>query len=270
MSDSPKPQNPGSHIDFWLKKNLEKRANGAAEKAKPANHNNQPLPVFFFVKYQSVSWLWQSNSEVVITSFIIVIRVVAQLAIFIAILFVIRLIILRLKSTFCLVLTLGAEASFGLAHLVEFSSVVVITVLFENLVFLVLQVLILQFLNHLLLLLATLAILQVVHIKLVFEVVNIGVLLDVCAVEALKLGLKSLILFLELRLDILDALKTLIGSFKLNTTSLDGVLQNSLVTAERLDRFLHLLHFARLRVNDIANAFLDILLLSVLIKVPAD
>jgi len=67
-------------------------------------------------------------------------------------------------------------------------------------------VLILQFLDDLLLLGSTLTVLQVVHIQLILQVVNIGVLLDIGAIETLQLRLKSFVLFLELWLDILDAL----------------------------------------------------------------
>ena len=44
--------------------------------------------------------------------------------------------------------------------------------------------LVFQFLDYLLLLRTTLSILQIVHIELVLKVVNVGVLLNVCAIEA--------------------------------------------------------------------------------------
>ena len=71
--------------------------------------------------------------------------------------------------------------------------------------------LVLQFLDYLFLLGASLAIFQVVHIKFVLKIVNIGVLLDISAVEALQFGLKPLILLLEFRLHVFNTLQALIS-----------------------------------------------------------
>ena len=117
---------------------------------------------------------------------------------------------------------------------------------------------------------APLVVLQIVHVQLVLQVVNVSVLLNVSAIEALQLGLKSLVLLLELRLDVLDALETLVSAFKLDTAPLDSVLEDCLVTPQRLDRLLHLFHLARLRVNDVPDALLDVLLLRVLVQIATD
>ena len=93
--------------------------------------------------------------------------IITHFTIIVAILIVIRLFIFGLKSTFCMVLTLGAESSLGLAHFVELCIVLVVGIVFEDLVFLVLQVLILQLLNHLFLLGAPLAIFKIVHVELI-------------------------------------------------------------------------------------------------------
>jgi len=93
--------------------------------------------------------------------------VVTHLTIVVNIVIIIRLFVLRLKPTLSLVLTLGSEASLCLAHFIKFRIVLVVDIIFEDLVLLVLNVLIFQLLNHLLLLGASLAILQVVHIELV-------------------------------------------------------------------------------------------------------
>ena len=130
--------------------------------------------------------------------------------------------------------------------------------------------LVLQFLNDLLLLRPPLAVLQVVHVQLVLQVVNVRVLLNVRAVEALKLGLKALVLLLELRLNVLDSLQALVGTFQLDAPPLDRILKDGLVATERLHRLLHLFHLARLSIDDVANALLDILLLRVLVEVATD
>ena len=211
------------------------------------------------------------NSEVVITLIIFVIfLVVTELTIIIAFIFLIRIIVFRLKTTLRLILALRSETSLRLAHLIELCGTLIIRVVFEELVLLVLQVLILKFLDHLLLLCTTLAILQIVHVELVLQVVNIGVLFDIRAIETLKLSLKPLILLLELRLDIFNALQPLVGPLQLDTTPLDSVLQDGLITAQRLYSLLHLIHLTRLRVNDIANALFDVLLLRVLVQVATD
>jgi len=49
--------------------------------------------------------------------------------------------------------------------------------------------------------------------------------------------------------------------------ALDLVFELTLVLAELLDSFLHFAHFALLRINDVANALLDVLLLAVRIEV---
>ena len=82
-------------------------------------------------------------------------------------------------------LPLSTEASLGLAHLIEFGIVLLVNVVLEDLILLVLGMLILQPFNYLLLLGTALTILQVIHIKLVLEIVDIGVLLHICAIETL-------------------------------------------------------------------------------------
>ena len=79
---------------------------------------------------------------------------------------------------------------------------------------------------------AALAILQVVHVELILEVVDVSVLLNVSAIEAFKLRLEALIFFLELGLDVLDTLEALVGAFELDSASLDRILEDSLVTSQ--------------------------------------
>lgn len=139
-----------------------------------------------FTRRQLGSRLFQSGSEVVITLVIfVVIRVIANVPVLVTILIIVRLFVIGLEASLDLVLTLGPEAGLGFAHFVELGVLDIIPFILEDLVLLILQVLVLQLLDHLLLLSAALAILQVVHVKLVFQIVNVGVLLDVCAVETL-------------------------------------------------------------------------------------
>ena len=130
--------------------------------------------------------------------------------------------------------------------------------------------LILQLLDHLLLLCSSLTVLQVVHIQLVLQVVNVRVLLNISAIETLQLRFKSLILFLEFWFDVLNSFKALICAFQFHPSSLDRVLQDCLITSERLYRLLHLLHFARLSIDNISNALFNVLLLGVLVQVATD
>jgi len=122
------------------------------------------------------------------------------------------------------VLPLSTEASLGLAHLIEFGIVLLVNVVLEDLILLVLGMLILQPFNYLLLLGTALTILQVIHIKLVLEIVDIGVLLHICAIETLQLSLKALIFLLEFGLHIFDTLEALVSTFELDSSSLNGVL----------------------------------------------
>jgi hypothetical protein len=64
-----------------------------------------------------------------------------------------------------------------------------ILVILKNLILLVLRVLILQLVNNCLSLLLALSVFQVVHIKLMLEVVNVGILFNIHAVEPFKLAL---------------------------------------------------------------------------------
>ena len=143
---------------------------------------------------------------------IVIIRVISNITIFIPLIILIRLFIIGFEASLSLVLTLRSEASLCLAHLVEFC-ILVFTIILKDLILLLLHVLILQLFDDLLLLGPALTILQVVHVQLVLQVVNIGVLLNIGAVETLQLRLKPLVLFLELWLDIFNALQSLISAF---------------------------------------------------------
>ena len=209
-------------------------------------------------------------SEVVITCIIVVIiLIISDVTIFVTLLIIIRLFVIGFEAPLLLVLALGSEARLCFAHLVKLS-IVVLSIVLEYLILLILQMLVLELLDHLLLLGSPLAVLQVVHVQFVLQVVYVRVLLNISAIETLQFGLEAFILFLELRLDILDSLKAFICAFQLDSSPLDGVLEDGLVAPERLDCLLHLLHLARLRINNVPNALFDVLLLRVLVQVATD
>jgi len=101
----------------------------------------------------------------------------------------------------------------------------------------------------------------------VLQVVNVGVLLNIDVVEPLQLLLQPLVLLLILRLHILNTLQALLSSLELRAPPLNLVGQLSLVLFELFDRVNHLAHFALLRVDDVADALLDVLLLGVGVEV---
>ena len=65
---------------------------------------------------------------------------------------------------------------------------VLISVIIEDVFFLGFLLLVLELVDDLLLLLASLGVLQVVHVKLVLKVVNVGEFFDISRVIAFKLG----------------------------------------------------------------------------------
>jgi len=113
-----------------------------------------------------------------------------------------------------LVLLLSSEASLGFTHLVEAVSIVVIFIVmvFKDLFFLCTEVLVLELGDDFLLFLATLGVLEVIHVQLILQVVNVGILLNVDGVEAFELSLQPFILLLVLRLDILYSSQTLVST----------------------------------------------------------
>ena len=73
----------------------------------------------------------------------VVIRIITNISIVITFFIIVRLFIIRLEGPFSLVLTLCSESSLRLAHLIELRVVLVLSVILENFIFLVLQVLVL-------------------------------------------------------------------------------------------------------------------------------
>lgn len=144
----------------------------------------------------------------------------------------------------------------------------VVLVIIENLV-LVIPLMCMLHLGYLvLLLLATLLLLQVVQIQFIFQEVNIGVLLHIDVIVPLQFLLQSLILLLVLRLHILNTLQSLLSSVQLHLPPLYLVIQFSLVLTKLLHRVLHLIHLTSLLVYYITNTLFYVDLLIVRVKIP--
>ena len=116
-------------------------------------------------------------------------------------------------------LPLLAESILRLAHLIVLRatkhSIVVFAIVIEYLLLLSFLLVLLEGFDDLILLLASLLVFQVIHIELVLQIVNIGVLLNINVVISLQLSLKPLVLLLILRFHILQTLQPLLDSLQL-------------------------------------------------------
>ena len=137
-------------------------------------------------------------------------------------------------------------------------AVVIVSVIIENLFLFSLLLLTLEFVDDLLLVLSSQGVFEVIHVKLMFQIVNIGELLDVHSIESFELGLKTLILLLVFWFDVLNTLQSLLGSLKLLLSSGELVSEFAFVKFELLDGVLHLSHFPCLAIDDISNTFFDV------------
>jgi len=121
---------------------------------------------------------------IIVTSILIF----SHFSILVAFFVLVRIFVIGLEASLLLVLTLRSKARLCLTHFIEFC-IVFVNIVFEYLILLILYMLVLQFLDNLFLLRTALTIFQVVHIKLVLQVVNVGVLLDVGTIETLQFRL---------------------------------------------------------------------------------
>lgn len=201
-----------------------------------------------------------------ITLLVLFVVLVNTVAFFIFVVLALVTLVLRLQTTLLLVLGLGSEACLGFAHLIEFLAANVVVVL-KDFILLVACMLVLKLFNDSVSLLLALRILQVVHVELVFEVVDIGVFLNVDLVEAFQFLFQTFVLFLVFGLNILNTLKAFLCSFEFLSASLDLVLEFGFILAELFDSVLHFAHFALLRVNNVTNALFNVLLLRISIQV---
>ena len=186
--------------------------------------------------------------------------------------FFVRVVLLKTTHVIFSRLPLFAEAILSLPHGVVATEhgILIVSIIIEYLLFLGSLLLVLELVDDFLLLVSSLLVFQVILIKLVFEVIDVSEFFNIDLIVLFKLLLKSLVLFLVLRLDVLNTLEPLLGSLKLLLLSGELVDELALIQLKLLDRFLHLLHLGSLRADDVLNALLDIDLLRVGIEVPRD
>lgn len=168
------------------------------------------------------------------------------------------IIFLRLKSALLLILSFGTKAGLCLTHLVEFVALSILVL--KYFILLITLVLLLKFLNDSLSLLFALRVFEIVHVELILQVVNVRILLHIDIVEAFELLFQTFVLLLVLRLHILDSFKSLFSTLKLSSPALDLVLKLGFVLAELADGFNHFAHLLLLRVNNVPDALLNVLL----------
>ena len=135
------------------------------------------------------------------------------------------------EAAFLLVVALSPKSCLGLPHLIELLGSGVSIIVLEDLILLVLHVLHLQLLDDLLLVGTSLVVLDVVEVQLVLEVVDVCVLLNISSIVSLEFGLQAFILLLELWLDILNTLESLVSALQFHSASLNRVLKNALVSS---------------------------------------
>jgi len=216
-----------------------------------------------------------SSSEVVITTFFIIILLLECFVIIFIFVFnvLFGVVIIWLEVTVGLGITwlpLVSEPVLGLAHLVVTilkHGIFFISLIIEDFFLFGLDLLTLEFVNDILLILSTEAILDVVHIELELQVVDVGELFDISVIEPLKLRFQALILLLIFRLDILNTLESLLSSLEFLLSSIELVQEFTFVKLKLLHGIFHFSHFPGLIINDVSNTLLDVLLLSVGVKV---
>ena len=163
--------------------------------------------------------------------FIIIIFINSLLiAIFFVTLILFRVILTRLQTSCLLIgkafVNLCTETISLVAHLIIHSSILtILSIFFVNLFFLTLNMLLLQLIDNVFLLVPSLLVFQVVHVKFILEVVNVSVLFNVHRVETFEFSFKSLILFLVFWFHIFESLHTLVCSLQFLAPSGNLVLE---------------------------------------------
>jgi hypothetical protein len=169
--------------------------------------------------------MFEGISEVVVTTFVLLILVDVLVVVLVVILnsfFLVGVVFVWLESANGLMLTwlpfLLTKSILGLAHLIMSSSCTInehlflVSFVIEDFLFLNFLLLIFELVDQLLLILSSLSILQIVHIKLVFQVVDIGELLNIDMIESFELRFEAFVVLLILWLHILNTLESLILS----------------------------------------------------------
>lgn len=218
-------------------------------------------------------------SEVVVALFFVFVHNVFIVVFLVIDSFFVRVVVLRLESANSvaffpsLLPVLLAESILCLPHFVLVAGehgVFVSLIVLEHFVLIGLALLDDELVNDLLLLFSPLRVLEVVHVELMLQEINVGKLLDVERIESLELSLQSLVLFLVLRLNVLDALKSLLRSLELLLSSLELVQETAFIEFQIFDGLLHFSLLLSLAVDDVPDALFNVDLLRVGVQVPGN
>jgi hypothetical protein len=155
--------------------------------------------------------------------------------------------------------------SFCVSHLIGivFLEEIFFSIIIQKFILILFLLLTLELFDPFILLQSSFLIFAVVFVEFIFKIIDICKLLNINSIETFQLKLKSLVFLLILWLDILDTFKSFLGPLEFLLSSLEFVLEFSLVESELLDRFFHVFHLCTLTVNDILDCSLQVDLLGV-------
>ena len=183
-------------------------------------------------------------------------------------------IIIRLKSSNSFMITwfpllILSETILSLSHLIVFSSkhIIIISLIIEDLFLLNLFLLVLELVDDVLLVLSSLVILQIVHIKFMLQIINVSEFFNIHSVESLQLKFKMFIFFLIFWLNIFNTLQSFFSTLQLLLSSTKFVHELTFIEFQLLNGIIHFSHLPGLVINDISNTFLNINLFSICVQV---
>lgn len=220
--------------------------------------------------------LCRSACSEMVVALLVIIVLVDVVIVFVVVLnafFLIRVILtLQVAHVFVARLPFLAKAILRLTHLIVRAEhgVLVFALIIEDFLLLGSLLLVLELVNDLLLLLSALRILEIVLVELMLKIVDVRELLDVDAVVLLQLLLEALVLFLVLRLHVLNTLEALLSSLELGLSTRELVEQLRLVQLKLLHGILHFGHLLSLVLDNVADALLNVHLLRVRIEIARD
>jgi len=151
-----------------------------------------------------------------------------------------------------------------LTHLILLKHLVfILSIIVEDLLFFSFLLLTFEFINDISLFGSSLNILKVVHVELVFEIVDVCELFYVNSVESFKFVFETFIFFLVLWLNIFDTFESFLSSFQFLLSSRKFVPEFTIIEFQLFDCVFHFLHFGCLVANYISNASFNVNLFSV-------
>lgn len=110
-----------------------------------------------------------------------------------------------------------AKAILCLSHLIMVLSkhtFFIVSIIIENLFFFSFLLLTFKFINDFLLMLSSQGVFNIVHIKLVLQIINVCEFLNINGIESFKFLFKTFIFFLVFWFNIFNTLESLLSSFK--------------------------------------------------------